>query len=101
MVIVGIARLATHVGESLDRGRWGVVCASVVEQERPHVFRHEHVLQLGLSILDESLQEEPSAREVELQGDVVGRVRQVSEVDPRSARIEERPHTLDRFSAGS
>jgi hypothetical protein len=98
VIVVGISGLATHFCEPRYGRRSDAVCPSVAEQERSQVLSHEDVLKLRLVVFDERLQEQPRPGDVELQTDVVGRVRQVPEVHACPVPVEERAYAGDGLS---
>jgi len=101
MIVVRVGRLAGERLESLDRFRGHVDTAGVVEQQGSKVLGYENALELSVLVLDESLEKQPGASNIERQGDVVVGVCEIAEVDAPATRIEERTDALDRLAVGT
>ena len=95
MVIVRVARLTTQGFEAAQQRGRSVGRPCVFEEQGAEVLRHVDVLYLGDAIFDERADEEPGSGNIELKRNVVGWVRELSEVHTGAERIEKRADTFD------
>jgi len=88
VIVVGKARLAGHVAESLhDRGI-GTNPSRMIQQDRSDVLYDVDTIDTGVGLGQERLDECPQARSVETHGNVVGPVGQVAVVGSRAVGLD-------------
>jgi len=75
VIVVGIAGLAAHLGETFDRSGGLPLVTRVVEKKRTQVLRQENLLKLRRFVLDERSKKQPITRDVQAQGDIVRWIR--------------------------
>src|SRR5690606_18301248 len=79
-----------HVAQPREGGRIRAGPLRVSKQQGSEVLRDEHALQPRLRVEGEMLEEGPGARDVELHVEVVGRIREIAEVDAAAVGADDR-----------